>query len=72
LLDGKYGKGNYPTGAGSEFNQIKKWEVAQAAITRLAQVPVFSDALAGFHLDEYQLDKDQWTDGYSTRQTLDG
>ncbi len=25
LLDGKYGGGNYPTGPGSEFNQIKKW-----------------------------------------------
>lgn len=25
LLDEKYGKGNYPTGAKSEFNQIKRW-----------------------------------------------
>lgn len=25
LLDDKYGKGNYPTGPGSEFNKIKKW-----------------------------------------------
>jgi hypothetical protein len=25
LLDAKYGKGNYPTGPGSEFNKIKKW-----------------------------------------------
>jgi len=25
LLDEKYGKGNYPTGPGSEFNKIKKW-----------------------------------------------
>jgi hypothetical protein len=24
LLDEKYGKGNYPTGPGSEFNKIKK------------------------------------------------
>ena len=25
LLAEKYGKGNYPTGPGSEFNKIKKW-----------------------------------------------
>jgi hypothetical protein len=38
---------------------------AQAAITRLGQAPGFSEALAGFHIDEYQLDKDQWVEGYS-------
>src|SRR5256714_13856816 len=26
LLDDKYGAGNYPTGPGSEFNKIKKWD----------------------------------------------
>ncbi|MHB1426300.1 MAG: DUF7336 domain-containing protein [Gemmataceae bacterium] len=41
-------------------------ENAQAAIARLGQAPGFSDALAGFHIDEYQLDKDQWVEGYST------
>jgi hypothetical protein len=25
LLDNKHGAGNYPTGPGSEFNNIKKW-----------------------------------------------
>jgi hypothetical protein len=39
---------------------------AQAAIARLGQTPGFSDALAGFHIDEYQVDKDQWVEGYST------
>jgi hypothetical protein len=39
---------------------------AQAAITRLAKAPGFSAALAGFHIDEYQVDKDQWVEGYST------
>ncbi|HBI42244.1 MAG TPA: hypothetical protein DDY78_05210 [Planctomycetales bacterium] len=39
---------------------------AQAAITRLGQVPGFSEAPAGFHIDEYQVDKDQWVEGYST------
>ena len=41
-------------------------ENAQAAITRLGQAPGFSDALPGFHIDEYQVDKDQWVEGYST------
>jgi hypothetical protein len=44
-------------------------ENAQAAIERLSQVPGFSDALGGFHIDEYQLDKDQWVEGYSTLAT---
>lgn len=25
LLDEKYGRGNYPTGPGSEFSKVKKW-----------------------------------------------
>ena len=41
-------------------------ENAEAAIKRLSQAPGFSDAQAGFHIDEYQLDKDQWVEGYST------
>ncbi len=41
-------------------------ENAQAAIARLGQAPGFSEAPAGFHIDEYQVDKDQWVEGYST------
>ena len=41
-------------------------ENAQAAITRLRQAPGFSETPAGFHIDEYQVDKDQWVEGYST------
>ena len=44
-------------------------ENAQAAVARLSQAPGFSEALAGFHIDEYQLDKDQWVEGYSTLAT---
>jgi hypothetical protein len=39
---------------------------AEAAITRLSQAPGFCDAAAGFHVDEYLLDNDQWVEGYST------
>ena len=41
-------------------------ENAEAAITRLRRAPGFSDAQDGFHIDEYQVDKDQWVEGYST------
>jgi hypothetical protein len=39
---------------------------AQAAIERLRQVPGFSEAPDGFHLDEYQVDMDHWVEGYVT------
>lgn len=41
-------------------------ESAQAAMARLRLVPGFSETPAGFHIDEYQVDKDQWVEGYST------
>jgi hypothetical protein len=41
-------------------------ENAQAAIKRLSQAPGFSEALTGFHIDEYQIDKDHWAEGYTT------
>jgi hypothetical protein len=41
-------------------------ENAQAAIKRLSQAPGFSKALTGFHIDEYQIDKDHWVVGYTT------
>lgn len=42
---------------------------AEATIARLRKAPGFSDAPAGFCIDEYQLDKDQWVEGYSTLVT---
>jgi hypothetical protein len=41
-------------------------ENAQAAVKRLSQAPGFSEALTGFHIDEYQIDKDHWVEGYMT------
>jgi hypothetical protein len=41
-------------------------ENAKAAIARIGHNPGFSEAPAGFHIDEYQMDKDQWVEGYST------
>jgi hypothetical protein len=41
-------------------------ENAQAAVARLSRAPGFCDALSGFHIDEYQIDNDQWVEGYVT------
>ena len=41
-------------------------EKAQAAIIRLSLAPGFAEAPEGFHIDEYQVDKDQWVEGYVT------
>jgi hypothetical protein len=41
-------------------------ENAQAAIKRLSRAPGFADAVTGFCIDEYEIDKDQWVEGYAT------
>jgi hypothetical protein len=45
-------------------------ENAQAAIKRLSNASGFSEALDGFHIDEYQIDADQWIEGYSTLEPI--
>jgi hypothetical protein len=45
---------------------------AQAAVERLRDAPGFSAAQGGFHIEEYPLDKDHWTEGYiSWAEALD-
>jgi homoserine kinase type II len=39
-------------------------EKAEAAVRRLSAQPGFSDTADGFHIDEYQVDQDQWSEGY--------
>ncbi|MCP4118749.1 MAG: hypothetical protein GY737_25815 [Desulfobacteraceae bacterium] len=41
-------------------------ENAEKAISRLSNQPGFRDAQDGFFIDKYELDKDQWTEGYVT------
>jgi hypothetical protein len=41
---------------------------ASAAIERLKAQPGFRDAPAGFHIDRYELDQDQWTEGFISAQ----
>lgn len=39
-------------------------ERAEEAQSRMIKLPGFSDAPDGFHIDEYEVDVDHWTEGY--------
>ncbi len=39
-------------------------ESAAAAVGRLRRQPGFSEFPEGFNVDEYELDKDHWTEGF--------
>lgn len=41
---------------------------ARAAISRLLTQPGFRDYPEGFQIDEYQLDQDNWRDGFITAE----
>lgn len=37
---------------------------ARTAVDRAKQRPGFSEAIDGFHIDAYELDKEQWVEGF--------
>lgn len=39
---------------------------AEAAVRRLATKPGFAELPDGFSIDEYEIDQDNWVDGYFT------
>ena len=39
-------------------------ENAMAAIKRLSLTPGFAEAIDGFDISKYEVDKDHWVDGY--------
>ena len=39
---------------------------AHAAVARLEDKPGFCDRIEGFHVTEYEVNKDHWQDGYVT------
>jgi hypothetical protein len=43
---------------------------AEAAIVRLASRPGFREHTSGFHIDEYQIGKDHWVEGFSSLVTV--
>ncbi len=38
--------------------------LAQSALTRVSSQPGFREAVDGFSIDAYPIDKDHWTEGY--------
>ena len=46
---------------------------ARAAIARLSNKPGFRDHTDGFHITEQELDKDEWTEGFTSwREAIEG
>lgn len=45
-------------------------EQADQAINRLKDQPGFRDKLDSFHVSEYEINKDHWTEGYATMTTI--
>ena len=41
-------------------------DAASRAISRLSQQPGFQQAASGFHVERYEVDKDQWGEGFVT------
>ena len=46
-------------------------ELAQAALERLKIQPGFRDRQENFCIDEYELDKDHWTEGFSVMTAVE-
>lgn len=46
-------------------------EKAESAIERLKIQPGFRDRPEDFQIEEYELDKDQWTEGYAVMTTVE-
>jgi hypothetical protein len=40
--------------------------MVKKALKRMVCLPGFQDFADGFHVDEYDLDEDQWTEGFVT------
>jgi hypothetical protein len=41
-------------------------QLAQEAVERTKKLAGFSEAVDGFYIDRYELNKDHWTEGYVT------
>jgi hypothetical protein len=46
-------------------------EAAKKAIVRAGKLPGFADCPEGFVIDAYELDQDNWTEGYVTLSDKD-
>ena len=53
-----------------EIGTYTSYQLAKEAINRLKDKPGFIDYPNDFHIDEYIIDKDYWTDGFSYEKDL--
>ena len=53
-----------------EIGTYTSYQLAKEAINRLKDKPGFIDYPNDFHIDEYIIDKDYWTDGFSYEKGL--
>ena len=44
---------------------------AEQAIKRLSVQPGFRERIEGFHISEYELDKDHWTEGFASMISME-
>jgi len=60
---------NEPPTGGEDLKLIGIYSsnaLAEAARERLSSKPGFSNAVDGFLIDRYEVDKDHWAEGYAT------
>lgn len=61
---------SYEVGDHGEYDEIKLIGVyssrvkAEAIVEKYKNLPGFRDYLDGFHINEHEIDKDNWTEGF--------
>ena len=53
-----------------EIGTYTSYQLAEDTINRLKDKPGFIDYPNDFYIDEYIIDKDYWTDGFSNEKNL--
>ena len=53
-----------------EIGTYTSYQLAEETINRIKDKPSFIDYPNDFHIDEYIIDKDYWTDGFSNEKDL--
>lgn len=61
---------SYEVGDNGEYDEIKfigvysSREKAEVVVEKYKNLPGFKDYLNGFHINEHEIDKDNWTEGF--------
>ncbi|WP_042161460.1 DUF7336 domain-containing protein [Paenibacillus gorillae] len=63
---------SYEVGEGSLYDETKligvysSKEIAESVVEKFKRLPGFRDYLDAFYINEYEIDKDNWTEGFIT------